>query len=53
MIGYLTALQRWGDAARRQFEFGFGFWLLLGALGGVGWNGAPLKDIDLAGIEID
>jgi hypothetical protein len=30
-----------------------GSWLLLGALGGVGWAGAPLRDVDLAGVEID
>ena len=33
--------------------FGFGFWSLLGALGGIGWTGVPLRDVDLAGVEIN
>jgi hypothetical protein len=52
MIGFLMASQRW-ERRPPDGRFGLGSWLLLGALKGVGWTGAPLRDVDLAGVEID
>jgi hypothetical protein len=52
MISFLVAPQRW-ERGRLTAGFGFGSWRQLGALAGVGWTGAPLRDVDLAGVEID